>query len=92
MGELAEFFRNKYFVKDTSFTDVAVGKVSVRNTIDKLCTERLSDFGQELIFEVLDDDLPYAVMVINEEPLCSKYIITQIDKSLFSAQLREIDF
>lgn len=62
----------------------------VKNTIVSMCEEHLLELGEVLTFEVSDNDLPYAIEVINDEPLKSTYIIQQTDTNLFTATLQEI--
>lgn len=90
MGELLEYFSGK-FKKNASASEEQMMKTRVKNAISDLCDKHLKDVGAIFIFEVLPNDLPYAVMVIEEEPLKSKYVINQIDKTLFQAELREVE-
>lgn len=90
MGELFDYFKSKY-TKETSSAQDEMSKTIVKNSISLLCEEYLTDDEQVFIFEVLPKDLPYAVSVIDEEPLKSKYVINQINKTLFQAVLREVD-
>lgn len=90
MNELMEYFRNKY-KKNTSTSEDRMSKSTVKNAIADLCDEYLKDVGDIFKFEVLPKDLPYVVTVIDEEPLRSKYIINQISKTLFEAELRELE-
>ena len=90
MGELLDYFSGM-FKKESLYSEDQMAKTLVKNTISGLCDEYLLDVGDVLTFEVLPNDLSYAVMVIDEEPLKSKYIINQVDKSMFQASLREIE-
>lgn len=90
MGELFDYFKNKY-KKNVSNSEDQMNKTNVRNTIADLCDSHLEDVGDVFKFEVLPKDLPYVVSVIDEEPLKSKYIINQISKTLFEAMLREVE-
>ncbi len=91
MGELMEYFKNKYYKKNVSSSEDNMNKTNVKNTISELCEEYLKDVGDVFTFEVLPKDLPYVVAVIDEEPLKSKYIINQISKTLFEAMLKEVE-
>ena len=91
MGELMEYFKNKYYKKNVSSSEDNMNKTNVKNTISELCEEYLKDVGDVFTFEVLPKDLPYVVAVIDEEPLKSKYIINQISKALFEAMLKEVE-
>lgn len=90
MGELTEYFKQKYSKNDSKSDDQLI-RTSVKNKISDLCEEYLKDAEDTFEFEVLQKELPYAVSVIYEEPLKTKYEINQIDKSLFVAKLREIE-
>jgi len=68
-----------------------MNKQRVKNAITKLCEEHIKESEDELTFEVLPNELTYAVEVIMEEPLHSNYIINQVTESLFIARLREVD-
>lgn len=91
MGELLDCFKERFTKDNRSETKDMMNKQRVKNAITDLCAGYLSEAGDEFIFEVSPKDLPYAVVVINEEPLKSKYVIMQISDSLFSAKLQEID-
>jgi len=91
VGELIEYFKNKYYRKNMSGSEDMMSKTNVKNTISELCEEYLKDVGDVFTFEVLPKDLPYVVSVIDEEPLKSKYVINQISKTLFEAMLKEVE-
>jgi len=90
MGELLDYFVGR-FKKPKSFSEDQMARTLVKNTISRQCEEHLVDVGDVFKFEVLPKDLSYAVMVIQEEPLKSKYDIQQIDKSIFQATLRVVE-
>lgn len=89
MGELLNYFSEK-FKKQTPYSEDQMAKTLVSNTIMDLCDEYLTEIGDVFTFEVLPKDLAYAVMVIQEEPLKSKYDIMQAGKSLFRASIKEV--
>lgn len=89
MGELLNYFSEK-FKKQTPYSEDQMAKTLVSNTIMDLCDEYLTEIGDVFTFEVLPKDLTYAVMVIQEEPLKSKYDIMQSGKSLFRASIKEV--
>lgn len=91
MGEISEYLKEKYFRFHNSETKEHMYKQKVKNAILNICDDNLEDEDDELIFEVVGKDLTYAVSVINEEPIYSKYIITQTSDTLFSAKLRSIE-
>lgn len=90
MGELVDYFKNKY-KKNVSSSEDQKNKTTVKNAISDLCDEYLKNVGDVFRFEVLPKDLPFMVTVIDEEPLKSKYIINQISKTIFEAILREVE-
>lgn len=90
MGELTDYLIGK-LKKKTVYSEDQMAKTLVRNTISKLCEEYLVNVGDVFTFEVLPKDLSYAVIVVQEEPLKSKYEINQISKSLFQASLRVVE-
>ena len=90
MGELFDYFAGKY-KKKSLYSEDQMAKTLVKNTISNLCEEYLVNIGDVFTFEVLPRDLSYAVMVIQEEPLRSKYNINQVSKSMFQASLKEVE-
>lgn len=91
MGELLDYFKGR-FKADVSESEDMMHKVKVRSIIADLCEKYLLDADSVFTFEVLPNDLPYAVIVIDEEPLKSKYCINQVSKFLFEASLKEVEF
>jgi hypothetical protein len=47
--------------------------------------------GETLDIEVSDADLPYALEVIDDEPLRSRYKITQTGVNMLQASLKDIE-
>lgn len=68
-----------------------MGKQRIKNAISGLCEQYLKEPKDELTFEVLPNELTYAIEVVMEEPLHSNYVINQISETLFTARLRELD-
>lgn len=91
MGELLDYFKEKYSSSDKNKSKGLMEKQRVRTAIEGVCEKYLKDTGDTFVFEVSPKDLPYAVMVIAEEPLISKYSIVQISESMFSSQLKTLD-
>lgn len=91
MGEITEYLKEKYSKSHNNETQDLINKQRVKNKIIAECDKYLIDTDDELTFEVRGKDLQYAVIVIVEEPLVSKYIITQLSETLFSARLRELE-
>ena len=90
VGELLDYFKSKYGTH-SNFSEDQLAKTIVKNTIAELCEKNLKELGSIFTFEVLPKDLVYAVSVIDDEPLKSKYVINQISKTLFEASLREVE-
>lgn len=91
MGELLDYFKEKYSSSDKNKSKALMEKQRVRTAIEGICEKYLKDADDTLTFEVSSKDLPYAVMVISEDPLISKYEIYQISESMFSAYLKTLD-
>lgn len=90
MDELLSYFKEK-LDRNSNSSDDQIRKNTVKHAIALVCDTYLKDVGDVFTFEVLEEDLPYAISVIEEEPLKSKYIINQVSKSLFEAVLSEIE-
>ena len=91
MGEISEYFKNKYFKNNNTEAKEYMHKQKVKNSILSLCDSYLVEAEDVLEFEATGKDLTYAVIVINEEPLRSKFVISQITDTTFYAKLREIE-
>lgn len=91
MGEIAEYLREKYSKSHNRETQELINKQRVKNSILSVCDEHLEDADDIFEFEVVGRDIQYAVIVIVEEPLCSKYNIQQKSDTIFVAQLKEIE-
>lgn len=89
MSELTEYLKERYLSKNRSEVQEQMKKQQVKNTILKVCDENLTDADAEFIFEAWPSDLPYVAIVIEEEPLKSKYDIYQISETMFVARLKE---
>ena len=91
MGEFLEAIKQRYFKpKNIEIAD-KMSKQKVKNTILSLCEQYLQNDGDKLTFEALKGDLPFVLEAINEEPLKSRYIITQVSENMFEAMLVEVD-
>jgi len=91
MGEITEYLKEKYAKSHNSQTQELINKQRVKNSILSACDTHLKEAGDKLLFEVVGKDLQYVAIVVIEEPLKSKYEISQESDSLFSAKLREIE-
>lgn len=69
-----------------------IRQMGIATKIDNLCTKYLRDVEDVFTFEVTGDDVAYAVIVIEEEPLINKFVINQISETLFQARLRRVSF
>lgn len=91
MGEITEYLKEKYSKSRNNETQELMNKQRVKNTILSVCDKYLIDADDELTFEVEGKDIQYAVVVIVEEPIISKYDIAQISNTLFVAKLKELE-
>lgn len=91
MGEFSNYLKERYFKNNKQETKDMMLQQHIKNAIWDMCEQYVDD-GEELVFEVLPKDLPYAITVLNEEPIASKYMIFQVSETLFSAKLRELEF
>lgn len=90
MGELMEYVKERYSKNDRSDTKDMMDKQRIKNSILAVCDNHIK--GEDsLVFEVLPSGLQYAVAVVTEEPLRSKYDILQISDTLFMARLRSVE-
>lgn len=91
MGELLDYFKDKYS-KSSSKTAIqdSMAKQRMKNNIVSVCEQYLVSAGDQLTFEVSDKDLPYALAVISDDPLRSRYNIIQVGANLLCASLKEI--
>lgn len=91
MGELFDYFKDKYSKQDKSATQDMMEHSKIKNAVCDACDAHLKVAGEEFQFEVSSKALPHVVSVILEEPLRSKYDIVQISPTMFSARLKEIE-
>lgn len=93
MNELFDYFKEKYSkTNEKNNTLEQMKRQKVKNALSSICDEYLEEAGQILKFEVSPKDLPYVIIVMDEEPLKSLYDIVQVSETLFEACLKEIDF
>lgn len=92
MGELFNYFKDRYLkANGKSAMQDSIAKQRVKNNIVSVCEKYLKNAGEQFTFEITDNDLPYALAVIDEEPLRSRYNIIQTDANLLCASLKEIN-
>lgn len=92
MGELFDYFKEKYSKAGSrSAMQDSIAKQRIKNNIVSVCERYLTEAGAQFTFEVNESDLPYALAVIDEEPLRSRYNIIQTGATLLCASLKEID-
>ncbi len=72
-------------------TNVGMLESKVKLEIEDLAREYLDEYTDELMFEVGDIALDAVLTMKDKSPLIDKYIITQIDKTLFTISLRPIE-
>ena len=91
MSEFSEALKQKYTKpRNTEIVD-RMNKQRVKGTILAQCEKHLQEVGDRFTFESLKGELQYVVEAINEEPLKSRYVITQVSETLFEASLVEVD-
>jgi hypothetical protein len=91
MSELTNHFKRKWFGKTSSTNDIK-SKMELKSQIMSMCNRELvENKNKSFIFEVSEDKLHLAVIVITDEPLKSLYNIIQQSESLFKASLVEVD-
>lgn len=93
MSELFDYLKENYTKgAEKSKTAEQMKRQKIKNTISSLCNEYLTEAGQVFKFEVSERELPYVIIVIDEEPLKSMYDIIQVSETLFEASLKELSF
>ena len=92
MGELLAYLKERYSKSGSkNAMKDNIAKQRVKNSIISTCEKYLHNAGERLTFEVSERDLPYALSVIDEDPLRSRYNIIQTGATLLCASLKEID-
>ena len=91
MGELSNIFKERYGGKRRAEAKERQTTQKVKNFILKMCDRHLVEAGEVLTFEVQDRLLPATILVIAQEPLISKYMITQVNRNLFTARVKELE-
>lgn len=90
MGQIMSLLKKRYS-RPKENTNL-IRQMGIATKIDNLCTKYLKDVEDVFTFEVTGDDVAYAVIVIEEEPLINKFVINQISETLFQARLRRVSF
>lgn len=92
MGELLAYLKERYSkAGERSEVQESMHRQRVKNSIISICEKYLKEAGDEFTFEVLGQDLTYAVIVIAEEPLSTRYDFVQVDANIFKARLKSFD-
>jgi predicted nuclease of restriction endonuclease-like RecB superfamily len=91
LSEFTEAVKEKLFRSRNTETQSRINKQQVKASILNLCDEYIKDNGDILTFESTAFELPYVVEAITEEPLKSKYNISQISETLFQARAIEFE-
>lgn len=90
MGQIMSLLKKRYS-RPKENTNL-IRQMGIATKIDNLCTKYLKEVDDVFTFEVTGDDVAYAVIVIEEEPLINKFVINQISETLFQARLRRVSF
>lgn len=90
MGQIFSLLQKRYS-RPKENTNL-IRQMGIATKIDNLCTKYLKEVDDVFTFEVTGDDVAYAVIVIEEEPLINKFVINQISETLFQARLRRVSF
>lgn len=90
MGQIFSLLQKRYS-RPKENTNL-IRQMGISTKIDNLCTKYLKEVDDVFTFEVTGDDVAYAVIVIEEEPLINKFVINQISETLFQARLRRVSF
>lgn len=90
MSDFSELLAEKFKKNSRDTTVDLVKKSKVKNSIMTLIKEHLKS-GDELIFEVSMDDLPYVIMSVDEEPIKSLVTVEQISEVLFKIRLIDVE-
>lgn len=90
MGQILSLLQKRYS-RPKENTNL-IRQMGIATKIDNLCTKYLKEVDDVFTFEVTGDDVAYAVIVIEEEPLINKFVINQISETLFQARLRRVSF
>lgn len=91
MSEFSEALKQKYLKqKNTEIAD-KMGRQRVKGAILNICETYLQDSDDVLKFEVLNNDLQYAVEVVTDESVSSRFDIRQISETVFVAKLVSFD-
>ncbi len=90
MGQIFSLLQKRYS-RPKENTNL-IRQMGIATKIDNLCTKYLKEVNDVFTFEVTGDDVAYAVIVIEEEPLINKFVINQISETLFQARLRRVSF
>lgn len=88
MKEILELLKKKY--SKPKQNTALLRQMGIATKIDNLCNKYLQSADDRLVFEVLGDDIAYAIIVIDEEPLVNKFVINQTSETMFEARLRQI--
>ncbi len=89
MGELYDFYKQKYS-KSTTETEDIMRRTRVKNALVVMQEELLKE-GDTLTFEVTPKDLEHVLIVVGEDPLKSAVSVAQISPTLFEMKLIEMD-
>ena len=91
MGEFSEAVKQRYFKPKNAEIAEKMKRQRVKSAILSTCEKYLQSDGDVLTFEVLKGELPYVVEAITDDIIKSRYIISQVSESIFTAKMIEVD-
>ena len=90
MSDFSELMSEKFKGSSKEVSVDLIKKSKVKNSIMRLIDENLKT-GDELIFEVSPQELPYVLLAVDEDPIKSMVTVEQISEVLFKISLINID-
>lgn len=87
LEEIWEIIQEKWFGFNRQVGENTLEKVRVRDAIIRMCEEHLYEAADVFVFEIFPNSLPYAVSVLDDPILASRYTIVQISETLFEARM-----
>lgn len=83
-------FKNRVVDSSKSTTEELILRTKTKNAILDICRKHLADSTDYVDIDFREDRLPYAIMVLGEEPLSNEYIFEQLSESTFRIRLMSI--
>lgn len=91
MSEFTEAIKDRFLKAKNTETQGRINKQQVKASILNLCDKYIKENGDVLTFESTPSELSYVVEAITEEPLKSKYVISQVSPTMFQARAVELE-